>query len=110
MGWLTIMTNYTWADLQPQPRYDGSQPCATIGIEAYFLENGQSHEKHMGGAVPTLKRLCSECPFFTECRQWSIHHEFYGFWGGMTSQERARFRHDNNIKYIAPEWVEGYYE
>lgn len=102
-------TRYTWSDLKPYPKLDGSQVCASIGIEPYFVGERQSHESHARDALDLLRLSCQECPFLTECRDWAIHHEYYGFWGGMTQRERTVYRKENNIEYIAPEWVEGYY-
>ncbi len=35
------------------------------------------------------KKICLGCPVILQCREWALDkHEFFGVWGGMTSDER----------------------
>ncbi len=41
---------------------------------------------------PEFKELCATCPLLNQCRESAILNEPYGFWGGLTPQERKRER------------------
>ena len=80
------------------PNFQGDQPCAQVGSEFYYLEQG-------GEAVHIaehLRPLCHSCPYFRQCRLWAIKHEEYGFWGGMTASERKRYRILHKVKLESP--------
>lgn len=36
----------------------------------------------------TLRRICFSCPIWKECLQVAMQEEPYGFWGGMSEEER----------------------
>lgn len=92
------MTNYEF------PKYDGTQPCASMGVDLYYYEHDVDIPfKGLKEQENKLKILCSECPFLSECRDYAIHHEIHGFWGGMTSADRKNFRRKFNI---IPELIE----
>lgn len=35
---------------------------------------------------------CRRCPVIAECRDWALHHEAVGYWGGLTEKARRRLR------------------
>lgn len=87
------MTNYNF------PKYDGTQNCASMGVELYYYEhNVDLPFEGLKEQENKLKILCSDCPFLSECREFAIHHEGFGLWGGMTSADRKNYRKKFNIK------------
>lgn len=71
----------------------GSEPCSEIDPELFFIED----REHLDGMKPFLRQLCHGCPILDECHEHAIRHEEYGFWGGLTAQERKRERRSRNI-------------
>ena len=49
------------------------------------------------GVSKILNKICNECPIFSDCGVYAIHHEKYGFWGGMGVHERWDIRKKLNI-------------
>jgi WhiB family redox-sensing transcriptional regulator len=37
------------------------------------------------------------CPCREACREWGLHHELFGVWGGLSERQRRRIRHERNI-------------
>lgn len=48
----------------------------------------------------TLLKLCSNCPVFVKCSDYSLKHDVYGFWAGRTRKERIRIQKDRQINPI----------
>jgi WhiB family redox-sensing transcriptional regulator len=38
--------------------------------------------------VDVFRFTCAPCPIWKQCLGYATHHEDYGVWGGMTSDER----------------------
>jgi len=38
--------------------------------------------------VDVFRFTCAPCPIWRQCLGYATHHENYGVWGGMTSEER----------------------
>jgi hypothetical protein len=47
--------------------------------------------------IATLRTICAGCPVLDKCAEWALHHEAYGFWGGMLAAERDEIRKAKNI-------------
>lgn len=83
------------------PEWDGSELCAQIPHELYYEQSTRTRDGRE--EIEHLRRVCDNCPRLLECREYSIKHELYGFWGGMTEQDRINFRSKYKINYIRPE-------
>jgi hypothetical protein len=82
-----------------RPNYDGSQPCASIGMDLFYYEYGAGVSfKDSKQDEHNLKKICSNCTFLADCAIYAIHHEEYGFWGGLSYTEREKFRKKYGIK------------
>lgn len=55
--------------------------------------------------IKEVKAICGRCPEMHPCREWGIHHEEFGVWGGLTEQERRAYRINENITLVRPEAV-----
>lgn len=51
--------------------------------------------------------ICHKCPIETECREYAIHYERDGVWGGTTPGERDRIRRLRKI--LLPPLYDGAY-
>lgn len=38
------------------------------------------------------KQVCAACPVLDACREFALHNQVHGIWGGMTEAERDRAR------------------
>lgn len=82
------------------PAYDGTQSCARMGVDVFY----QAYDnKTTAREVADLKEMCSNCNIVTECANYSIKHEKYGFWGGLTPFERRTIRNKAKIRLNLPE-------
>lgn len=79
------------------PAFTGDEPCRSVGTDSYYPDE----TSRIDNAV--LKNLCvNACAMYAECYEWSLHHEGWGFWAGMTNGERRAVRRTRNIIYSDP--------
>lgn len=77
----------------PYPRFDGTQNCAGTDPEDWHTDNIH----HLSHDIRNLKRICSTCPFLTECAEYALHTTVAGVWGGMSASDRRKIRKQRNI-------------
>ena len=60
---------------------------------------------------PLARQVCASCPVLSECREWSIVNQQFGFSGGMGEGERAVMRSSRGIwlqngeaQFKVPQW------
>lgn len=63
----------------------------------WFPEVGWSH---LHPYVRLAKKVCAGCDVRQRCLDYSLTDEPYGIWGGMTEQERERYRRQHRMKLI----------
>lgn len=76
--------------------------CKEIGLEFFFPEVSAVPEE-----TKMVKRLCNSCPVLELCREWGLHHERHGIWGGLSPLQRKAIRKTRNI--IVKEIISGEY-
>jgi WhiB family redox-sensing transcriptional regulator len=82
--------------------WDGSEVCSQVTPELFFdVPLTRSAANRLDREY--LRKICGGCPRLMECRTYAIKHELYGFWGGMTEQERSDYRKKNKIVLVRPE-------
>lgn len=82
------------------PDFTGHEPCATIGPDFYYVEGRGQHSQT---EWETMRSACLDrCFMLDECTQWSLHHEQFGFWAGMSEQDRRQLRRRLNIVLSDP--------
>lgn len=59
--------------------------CVGLDPAFFFPEDGQR-------VSPIARRACEACGVREECLTWALAHEEFGFWAGLTSDERDRLR------------------
>jgi hypothetical protein len=76
-----------------------NQPlCAEVGVEFFYLEDKDDRSVVVSvGDYTVAKQICKSCIHSTECADWAIKHESFGFWGGLTPQERNVIRRRKGI-------------
>lgn len=77
--------NLKWVQYR-YPAYTGNEPCA--GYEDLYL----SEDELTPEQTRELRDRCSGCPLLEPCATWAIAHEGFGFWGGLTVEERWHIR------------------
>jgi len=88
-------------------KWDGTEVCAQVTPELFYdvpltRTNANRSDRDY------LRKTCASCPRLVECRTYAIKHELYGFWGGMTEQERSEYRKKNKVRLIRPELYSDY--
>lgn len=84
------------------PDFDGSQACASVGVDQFYVESSSPQSSR------DAKAVCCGCHFIDACLEWALVHETYGVWGGTTSHERRELRRRRNIivddplKFVSP--------
>lgn len=58
--------------------------CKNTDVESFYPPNGIP--------VKAVVRICQECPIVSECGEYAIEHERYGYWAGMAEQTRDHLR------------------
>lgn len=72
--------------------------CAGQDTALYYdLQPGEALGKY-----PLMRRVCHGCPILADCYSWSLTHERYGFWAGMSADERKNMRSKYNIPLSEP--------
>jgi WhiB family redox-sensing transcriptional regulator len=88
-------------------KWDGSEVCSQVSPELFYdVPLTRSSSNRLDREY--LRKICGGCPKLMECRTYAIKHELYGFWGGMTEQERSDYRKKNKITLIRPELYSDY--
>lgn len=80
----------TWVPLE----IDAAAACRSDDPELFFPATPQG--------VQAARQRCAGCPLVVACREWGLHHEAYGIWGGTTARDRKRLRRDLGIKLRTP--------
>ena len=80
------------------PTFDGAA-CRGMDVDQFFegAENPAVRKE--------LKKMCNSCPILDECQTWALKHEPFGYWGGLSADERRRVRKECNIHivYVTPD-------
>jgi hypothetical protein len=84
------------------PQFTGYEPCATIGLDFYFVEKGSYTRTERD----TMRDGClNHCPLYRECLEWALRRERWGYWAGTTEIERETLRRQLGIRSEEPEYV-----
>jgi hypothetical protein len=80
------------------PKFNGDEPCVSVGLDVFYYMHEDDHSlKQVREDEIILRKVCMSCPILNECRDYAIHHEAYGFWGGTSHLDRERYRKKFNI-------------
>lgn len=55
---------------------------------------------HRHPYVKAAINVCQTCPVRKECLDYSLLHEPYGIWGGLSEQDRERKRRQLNLPLL----------
>lgn len=86
------------------PLWDGTEHCSGSGVDFHDYKAPSKFKTREN--ILWLKQFCDGCPRLMECATYAIKHEEYGFWGGMTEEQRKQFRKAHKIKLVRPEMLE----
>jgi WhiB family redox-sensing transcriptional regulator len=68
--------------------------CKEVGTEFYYPESkgaGNTTEDRIA------RKICAGCPVLDLCREWGLHHERHGVWGGLSESDRRIERRKRKI-------------
>lgn len=69
--------------------------CRETDPEIFFPSGFQSTNE-----IKVVLSLCSSCPVFTKCREYSLTYDVDGWWAGTTQAERKRIQKERGISPI----------
>ena len=84
------------------PAYTGNEACASIGVEMFYPENGDTHGINL--IRKFMREHCYVCPVYSDCLEWALHREHHGFWADTSTEDRKAIRRKRNIHIEAPEY------
>tara|TARA_S200002703_G_C3687888_1_gene211218 strand:+ start:148 stop:399 length:252 start_codon:yes stop_codon:yes gene_type:complete len=61
--------------------------CKGIDTELFFLKPNEAMALN-----PQLKKICRNCPIYSECLEYAIWNEWEGVWAATTPTDRRRIR------------------
>lgn len=68
--------------------------CRGLDTELFYTPMADLLE--MGMSYRTLRRICFSCPIWEQCLQVAVQDEAYGFWGGLSEEERRHLYNGTN--------------
>jgi hypothetical protein len=73
------------------PNFNGEQLCSQTDPDLFYNDKPDSN------VTKQLRLICAKCPKLVDCKEYAIHNERDGFWGGLTARERQGVRKRINI-------------
>lgn len=73
--------------------------CKGLDTEIFYLMRTDLFQLE-GIQYNHLRRICFECPIMKECLQIGTSLERYGFWGGLSEEERTAIYESKDTKII----------
>jgi WhiB family redox-sensing transcriptional regulator len=64
------------------------QRAACLGLETNLFYEHRTGLLEQGLTIHHLRRICVSCPIQRDCLQIAVSHEPFGFWGGLSEDER----------------------
>lgn len=58
------------------------------GLETDMFYSHKTRLEERGLTLNHLRRICMSCPIQYDCLTIGVAHEPYGFWGGLSEEER----------------------
>lgn len=72
--------------------------CAEVGTEIFFTDDkDEKSGAQKFNVYEDARKVCSLCNHLAECGQWATKNEKFGFWGGLTPEQRKETRRKLNI-------------
>lgn len=78
--------------------------CRGLDINFFYMSRESGNPNQLAH-LSTLRRMCAGCPVVSQCAEYGIKHEKYGFLGGLTESERKTIRGQRNIILERPEYM-----
>jgi len=70
-------------------RWADDAACIGMDLDLFFPASSEYPD--------AVVAACKRCPVIAGCRDWALHNEDFGYWGGMTERARRRLRKTLNI-------------
>lgn len=59
-----------------------------LGIDTEMFYDHKTGLEEKGLSLTHIRRICMNCPIQRDCLTIGVAHEPYGFWGGLSEEER----------------------
>ena len=67
--------------------------CSEVGVDFFFPDSREQESE----AVKTAIKICSTCPLYSKCLEYSLAVKVEGIWAGTTENERKIMRRKQGI-------------
>ena len=76
--------------------FTGDEPCAQVGTDVFFPEvlNVPAWQRKL------ITTVCYSCPIQSTCLEWGMRHEEFGFWGGLSPNQRKELRRKAGVRFV----------
>jgi WhiB family redox-sensing transcriptional regulator len=64
------------------------QRASCLGLDTELFYEHRTGLMEQGLSIHHLRRICISCPIQRDCLQIAVAHEPFGFWGGLSEDER----------------------
>ena len=64
------------------------QRASCLGLDTELFYDHRTGLLEQGLSYHHLRRICATCPIQRDCLEIAVAHEPYGFWGGLSEEER----------------------
>ena len=71
---------------------------ACRGMDTEWFYTPMSELLSQGISYRTLRRVCFSCPIWEECLKYAVQEQPYGFWGGLSEEERKHIYNGTHPK------------
>lgn len=90
------------AAVMPYPTTNGSEPC--VGRSRMFLyDKSVERTPQPLEQIEAMRFMCAGCHVLTQCREWAIAAERFGFYGQTTPEERDQIRKTRGQACVEPQ-------
>lgn len=70
-----------------------------LGLDTEMFYKQQSELLAEGLSFLNLRRVCFQCPIWQDCLRVAFQYEQYGFWGGLSEEERKQMYRKSARRY-----------
>lgn len=71
------------------------------GLDTELFYDHQTGLKEKGLSFGHLRKICFSCPIQKDCLTIGVAHEQFGFWGGLSEEERNLVYSDSETKSLS---------
>lgn len=66
--------------------------CSQVGGTFFFTKDRDEDDTQGDTDYSVAKTICMKCEHRVECAIWALKYEEFGYWGGLSPNDRKRIR------------------